>query len=34
MQTDPLKQSLLTSDMLFPDVELKAIINEYLSSLQ
>jgi hypothetical protein len=34
MQTDTFKQSLLTSDMLFPDVELKARIDEYLSSLQ
>ncbi|KAH9556760.1 hypothetical protein CY35_07G047100 [Sphagnum magellanicum] len=33
-QTDPFNRSVLTSDMLIPDVELKARIDEYLSSRQ
>ncbi|CAK9231327.1 unnamed protein product [Sphagnum troendelagicum] len=33
-QTDPFNRSVLTSDMLIPDVELKARIDEYLLSRQ
>jgi ubiquitin conjugation factor E4 B len=34
VQTDPFNRSVLTSDMLIPDVELKARIDEYLLSRQ
>lgn len=32
VQTDPFNRSLLTADMLVPDVELKSRIDEYLAS--
>lgn len=34
LQTDPFNRSLLTSDMLVPDVRLKMKIEEFLSSHQ